>query len=66
MRAITASLLALFASAAQAHPGEHHGNLLTSLWHLLTAPDHLAMIAVAVVIGVALALRGRWQNSRKK
>ncbi|MES2540553.1 MAG: hypothetical protein V4583_08205 [Pseudomonadota bacterium] len=49
---------ALAPSAALAHPGDHHA---TGLVHLLTEPDHLAMIAVVVgVLGYALH---RWARS---
>jgi len=52
-----AVILALFAGAAQAHPG--HG--IAGLWHLLTEPDHLAMIILPVAIagGLWLWLRRR-------
>lgn len=50
--------LTLLPSAALAHPGDHDA---TGLWHLLTEPDHLAMIAVAVAaLGYALY---RWARS---
>lgn len=50
--------LTLAPSAALAHPGDHHA---TGLWHLLTEPDHLAMIAIVVaVLGYALY---RWARS---
>ena len=50
--------LTLMATPALAHPGDHGA---ASLMHLLTEPDHLAMIAlaVAVVVLVAVKLRGR-------
>ena len=49
---------ALAPSAALAHPGDHPA---TGLVHLLTEPDHLAMIAVVVgVLGYALY---RWARS---
>jgi hydrogenase/urease accessory protein HupE len=44
--------LTLLPSAALAHPGDHHA---TGLLHLLTEPDHLAMItAVVAVLGYAI------------
>lgn len=52
------TLAALFLpTAAVAHPGDHsHAGLL----HLLTEPDHLAMMAgAAAVLIVALRLRAR-------
>ncbi len=50
--------LTLLAPPALAHPGDHGA---AGLIHLLTEPDHLAMIAlaVAVVVLVAVMLRGR-------
>ncbi|OHE62064.1 MAG: hypothetical protein A2X71_10590 [Thiobacillus sp. GWE1_62_9] len=48
-----AMLLVLFSPLAYAHPGEHHGNILNAVAHLLSEPDHLAMALIAVVIGVA-------------
>lgn len=58
-----ALILALFASAAQAHPG--HG--IAELWHLLTEPDHLAMVLLPVAIAaVAVLTRRRRASSRKK
>ncbi len=50
--------LTLLASPALAHPGDHGA---ARLLHLLTEPDHLAMIALAaaVVVLVAVKLRGR-------
>jgi NhaP-type Na+/H+ or K+/H+ antiporter len=54
-----AAVVFLFvAGTAQADPG--HGS--TSLWHLLTEPDHLAMILLplAIVIGVVIGVRARF------
>ena len=50
--------LVLLASPALAHPGDHGA---VRLLHLLTEPDHLAMIALAaaVVVLVAVKLQGR-------
>jgi len=48
-----AMLLVLFSPFAYAHPGEHHGNILNAVAHLLSEPDHLAMALIAVVVGVA-------------
>lgn len=43
----------LFSPLAHAHPGAHHGTLMDSIVHLLTEPDHLAMAAIAVLVGIA-------------
>jgi len=40
----------LWASLAHAHPGEHGHSFWQALAHMLTEPDHLAGIAVAVLI----------------
>lgn len=50
--------LATLAAAlpAQAHPGDHGRDWAASIAHLLTEPDHLALIALAAVVG-ALAWR---------
>jgi hydrogenase/urease accessory protein HupE len=48
-----AMLLVLFSPFAYAHPGEHHGNILNAIGHLLSESDHLAMALIAVVIAVA-------------
>jgi hypothetical protein len=48
-------ILLVFAAQAYADPG--HG--MASLWHLLTEPDHLAMILLPVVVVGGLLLRRR-------
>jgi hydrogenase/urease accessory protein HupE len=53
MKQKTFAMLMLFSPFAYAHPGEHHGNILNAVVHLLSEPDHLAMALIAVVIGVA-------------
>jgi hydrogenase/urease accessory protein HupE len=59
MRSAAAVVLFAFATAAQAHPG----HAVADLWHLLTEPDHLAMIllplAIAAVAALARRRRGR-------
>ena len=55
MRSAAAVVLSLLATTAQAHPG--HG--VADLWHLLTEPDHLAMLLVPVAIAAGLWWRGR-------
>jgi hypothetical protein len=48
-------ILLVFAAQAYADPG--HG--MASLWHLLTEPDHLAMILLPVAIAAGLLLLRR-------
>ena len=46
-----AALLLTLPSAALAHPGDHTG---LGLRHLLTEPDHLAMLAAVVVVAAVI------------
>lgn len=46
------TLLIITPISALAHPGEHHHGLPATIIHLLTEPDHLAMAAIAIAIGV--------------
>lgn len=61
-------VLMLHATNAFAHPGDHHDNLLASLIHLLTEPDHLALAAMAVLIAFTarrfFVRRAKAQRSR--
>ncbi|WP_170971814.1 hypothetical protein [Rhodobacter sp. SY28-1] len=52
------SLLLLLASAspALAHPGDH---TTTGPAHFLTEPDHLALIALALVVVVGVVIKRR-------
>ena len=59
MRRAAAVVLILFSAFAQAHPGHVDG----PLWHLLTEPDHLALILLPVGIAVVLLLR--WRRAQK-
>jgi hypothetical protein len=54
---LTTAAFAMTSTAAFAHPGEHGFSVLNSLWHLVTEPDHLVMLAVAVVVGAAVAYK---------
>lgn len=49
----------LLAMPAQAHTGDHGG---ADLMHLLTEPDHLAMIALGIAVAVLVALK-LWRRS---
>jgi hydrogenase/urease accessory protein HupE len=53
------TLLAVLPTTALAHPGDHsHIGFIGNLRHLLTEPDHLAMLAAAVgVAAVVIYLR---------
>lgn len=53
MHKIFLMLVATIAQPAFAHSGGHHGNILASLWHLLTQPDHLALSAIVLIIGIS-------------
>jgi hypothetical protein len=56
-RAAALTLALLAAGAAHAHPG--HG--IAELWHLLTEPDHLAMLLLPLAIAA-----GFWLYRRRK
>ncbi len=60
--------LVLFSPLAMAHPGEHHMGWLAGIAHLLSEPDHLAMLLLAVVVGAygALALRRRARVNKRR
>lgn len=64
MRKLIPFLLAAVVLPAQAHPGEHHAGWFATVWHLVSEPDHLAMAAIAVVVGVAVAKALRHQGTR--
>jgi len=46
------ALFVLIPASAHAHPGQHHGDLLDAIAHLLSEPDHIALALIAVVAGV--------------
>ena len=51
-RRLAAPLAALAAAPpARAHPGVHGADWVATIAHLLTEPDHLAWIALAVTVG---------------
>jgi hypothetical protein len=50
---LSAILLAGSTSAAFAI-GDHNGSIVELAAHMLTEPDHLAMLSVAAVVGVVL------------
>jgi hydrogenase/urease accessory protein HupE len=57
---IAAATLVASSSAALAHAGDHAYTLLNSIGHVLSEPDHLAMIVVGVVVvGVLFYKRSR-------
>ncbi len=51
--------LVAMSSAAMAHPGGHLMTLAQGVWHLLTEPDHLALLAGAVGVTVFIFRRAR-------
>ena len=63
---IFATLLLLAATPALAHPGAHHGTLLDAVAHLLSEPDHLALAAAAVLVGVLGARFFRRRSQRRR
>jgi hydrogenase/urease accessory protein HupE len=52
-------LVATITQPALAHQGDHHGNVVASLWHLLTQPDHLAFAAIITIIVSSVFLSRR-------
>jgi hypothetical protein len=62
MHRAAAVALFFFAATAQADPG--HG--FADLWHLLTEPDHLAMIVLPVAIAVGVGVGARFSRSSRK
>ncbi|MEN9762969.1 MAG: hypothetical protein RI906_2795 [Pseudomonadota bacterium] len=57
-----ATLLVTLPTRASAHPGDHGHDWLMAAWHLLSEPDHLAGIFVAIAAGL-YALR--WARARR-
>lgn len=53
---------ATIATDALAHNGHHSPGLLHNLWHLLTQPDHLVVLAA---LAVPVALAALWRQKRK-
>lgn len=64
-RSAAAGIFLALPAAAFAHPGEHPGGF-ASLAHLLTEPDHLAMILGAVAVGVFIYRKVRHQRARQR
>ncbi|GAA5160187.1 hypothetical protein [Viridibacterium curvum] len=58
MQKIAAALaLSTTSLSVFAHPGEHHMSLAGMLAHFFSQPDHLALLALVIVGGLALARR---------
>ena len=53
------TVLTLLPTAAFAHAGDHgHGGFWTNLRHLITEPDHVAMlIGAALLVAVVIYMR---------
>ena len=62
MRILIATLLAFVTFPALAHPGDHHEGILATLHHLFTEPDHLAMMAIVIGVGIPVL---RHRSARK-
>ena len=65
LRSTTAGILLGLPVAAFAHPGDHPGGF-ASLAHLLTEPDHLAMLLGAVALGYFIHRRVRQQRAQRR
>jgi hydrogenase/urease accessory protein HupE len=59
IRLATLATAALSAAAAWAHPNHAEPGTTTTLFHLLTEPDHALAIVAAIGVGVWAVLRGR-------
>lgn len=66
MQALMTLALA-WSSAAWAHSGEHHGNVGDALLHLMSEPDHVALLIAAALIGGlgGLMMRRRAKAARR-
>jgi hydrogenase/urease accessory protein HupE len=58
---LVSATLVVTTDGALAHPGEHVLGALQGLVHLLTEPDHLALIGVAAVLAYAT---WAWRKSK--
>ncbi|MDP3874823.1 MAG: hypothetical protein Q8Q80_19365 [Methyloversatilis sp.] len=67
MTRTTVALVALWSNAASADMGDHHGSLVANLMHLVSQPDHVAMIAAAAILGGvgAVVMRRRARAARR-
>ncbi len=64
-RALATSTISFaMAGPALAHPGDHALSVLQSLAHLLTEPDHLALLVL--VLGVGILAFSRLRRTRTK
>lgn len=61
----TAGTLSAVPMTAWAHPGEHGHDWLMAAWHLLSEPDHLVGIFMALALGIFLARRA-WVRARTR
>jgi hypothetical protein len=59
--ALSLGLLSFSATSVFAHPGEHAFSFAASLYHLMTEPDHLAMMAAAAAVAFGF---WRWRKTR--
>jgi hypothetical protein len=59
-----AAFLATLPTRASAHPGDHGHDWLMAAWHLLSAPDHLAGIFIALAAGLYALRRARLRRAR--
>ncbi|WP_374340307.1 hypothetical protein [Methyloversatilis sp.] len=59
-------LIMASSGAAWAHPGERHGDVGDALLHLMSEPDHIALLMAAAVIGGlgSLMMRRRAPTTR--
>lgn len=71
-RAVAPVALLGLAQPALAHPGEHGSSWFAAALHLLSEPDHLAGLAIGLLVALVLARAGlrrlgaRPERSRKR
>ena len=58
-------ILLLAAGNALAHPGHENGWLSASLAHLLSEPDHLAILLGPLVLGIVWVVRSKSKAEKR-
>jgi hypothetical protein len=64
MRYVPVALFALLATPAAAHPGEHTRMSVIQLINHYAEPDHLAFLALTVIVGWVAYWAGRRAEAR--
>jgi hydrogenase/urease accessory protein HupE len=64
MRYVAVAFFALLATPASAHPGEHARMSVVQLINHYAEPDHLAFLALTVIVGWVAYRAGRRAEAR--